>query len=289
MRWLPCRHGQNGGYSKRALRGCPANSKTNKHWHCRCTAGQFGSGLSNVLAALITEINACKESSFDCVLKPFNTLTAESVLTSLDSRRRQEAISRWLLRSVLTDTQEPDYGSHPSVRLHRGWYWSLSDLAYVDDIASATGPDTHQQTNPCSKGEPIKNKSNAPVDVTPTTLDGVALKTIDLFSNFGTFITNTGQGENEIESRIGKERAAIISLQTCLWSRKEISHRRLRFILLYGCETWPLRVTYERHFGVFDNDCRRRILRHHRADRAVQIRRCQLDETWYLQICDNVD
>ncbi len=35
----------------------------------------------------------------------------------------------------------------------------------------------------------------------------------------------------------------------------------VRSILLYGFETWPVRVANERMFGVFDNDNIRRILR----------------------------
>ncbi len=36
--------------------------------------------------------------------------------------------------------------------------------------------------------------------------------------------------------------------------------------LLYGCETWPVRVTDERMLAVFDNDSIRRILRVRRRD-----------------------
>ncbi len=38
-------------------------------------------------------------------------------------------------------------------------------------------------------------------------------------------------------------------------------------ILLYGCETWPLRVEDQRRLEVFDNDCLRRILGCLRQDR----------------------
>ncbi len=40
-------------------------------------------------------------------------------------------------------------------------------------------------------------------------------------------------------------------------------------ILLYGCETWPLRVEDQRRLEVFDNDCLRRIRgRRRRLDRV---------------------
>ncbi len=37
-------------------------------------------------------------------------------------------------------------------------------------------------------------------------------------------------------------------------------------ILLYDCETWPVRVAGERMFEAFDNDSIRRILRVRRRD-----------------------
>ncbi len=42
----------------------------------------------------------------------------------------------------------------------------------------------------------------------------------------------------------------------------------VRTILLYGCETWPLRVEDQRCLEVFDSDCLRRILGRRRRDRV---------------------
>ncbi len=49
----------------------------------------------------------------------------------------------------------------------------------------------------------------------------------------------------------------------------------VRSILLYGCETWPIRVSDERMLEVFDNDSIRRILRVRRRDcvPSVELRR----------------
>ncbi len=49
----------------------------------------------------------------------------------------------------------------------------------------------------------------------------------------------------------------------------------LRSILLYGCETWPVRVTDERMSEVFDNDSIRRILhvRHRGCVPPAELRR----------------
>ncbi len=80
---------------------------------------------------------------------------------------------------------------------------------------------------------------------------------------------------------------AFNRLHTALWSRREISRKTksrvytavARAILLYGCETWPLRVEDRKRLGVFDNDCFRRIERGNRRDRvpcAVLHQRIQL-------------
>ncbi len=96
------------------------------------------------------------------------------------------------------------------------------------------------------------------------------------------FVVN-GQGTDEIRSRINLARSAFSRLQSCLWSRHEISLRTkgrvyqavVRSIVLYGCETWPVRVADERMLEVFDNDSIRRILRVRRRGcvPSVELRR----------------
>lgn len=62
----------------------------------------------------------------------------------------------------------------------------------------------------------------------------------------------------------------------------------MRFILWYGCDTWPLRVA-ERRLEVFENECLRRILRHRRAEHisCTELRRqCQLNEIRSIRLQD---
>ncbi len=76
---------------------------------------------------------------------------------------------------------------------------------------------------------------------------------------------------------------AFSRLQSCLWSRREISLRTngricqavVRSILLYGCETWPVQVADESMLEVFDNDSIRQILHVRRRDcmPSVKLRR----------------
>ena len=88
----------------------------------------------------------------------------------------------------------------------------------------------------------------------------------------------------EVDRRIVAARSAFVRLKQSLWGRREISTATkghiyqaiVRTILLYGCQTWPLRAVDLRKLEVFDNGCLRYILRCHRIDRVptTTLRRC---------------
>ncbi len=92
-------------------------------------------------------------------------------------------------------------------------------------------------------------------------------------------ITN-GQGTEDVRSRINLALSEFSRLQPCLWSRREISLRTkgrvyqavVRLILLYGCDTWPVRVADERMMEVFDDDSIRRILRVRSRDSVPSVK-----------------
>ncbi len=77
------------------------------------------------------------------------------------------------------------------------------------------------------------------------------------------------QGTEQIRSRVNLACPAFSRLQSCLWSNREMSlcakgkvyQAVVRSILLYGCETWPVREANKRMLEVFDNDSIHRILR----------------------------
>ncbi len=99
-------------------------------------------------------------------------------------------------------------------------------------------------------------------------LDGEPLEDVEKFKFLGSMFVANGQGAGETRSRINLASSAFPRLQSCLWSRREISLRTksrvyqavVCSILLHGCETWPVRVADERMLEVFDNDSIRRIL-----------------------------
>ena len=69
-----------------------------------------------------------------------------------------------------------------------------------------------------------------------------------------------------MDARISKARIAFANLRH-LWRQKGISlslkgrvyKTTVRAVLLYGSETWPLRVEDQRRLEVFDNRCLRSI------------------------------
>ncbi len=86
-----------------------------------------------------------------------------------------------------------------------------------------------------------------------------------------------------IISLINLARSAFPRLRSWLWSRREISLRTksrvyqivVRSIVLYGCQTWTVRVADERMLTVFDNESIHRIQHAKRRDWVpkVELRR----------------
>ncbi len=113
------------------------------------------------------------------------------------------------------------------------------------------------------------NQSGLPNQSSFSVSNATASKTGSQFKYLGSMFVANGQGTEEIRSRINLARSAVSRLQSLLWSRREISLRTkgrvyqavVRSILLYGCETWWVRVADQRMLEVFDNDSIRRILR----------------------------
>ena len=73
---------------------------------------------------------------------------------------------------------------------------------------------------------------------------------------------------DEIDQRIAKARLAFANLRH-LWRRRDIRlslkgrvyNTTVRKVLLYGCETWPLRTEDVRRLSTFDHRCLRSIAR----------------------------
>lgn len=175
---------------------------------------------------------------------------------------------------------------------------AVSDLAYADDITllgntfeevenvlmkiHRTALTVGMRIN-ASKTKIMSSLTN-PADQLSLSLEGVTLENVDSFIYLGSSVVPSGQGEAQVAHRIGAARSAFVRLQRHLWGRREISavtkgrvyQAIVRTILLYGCETWPMKVADQRKLEVFDNDCLRRILRRRRSDQVptADLRRC---------------
>ncbi|CAH8503536.1 unnamed protein product [Schistosoma rodhaini] len=98
------------------------------------------------------------------------------------------------------------------------------------------------------------------------TLDGEQIEVVEKFVYLGSYISAGGGVSDEIDARIMKARAAYANLGH-LWRLRDVSlavkgriyNASVRAVLLYACETWPLRVEDVRRLSVFDHRCLRRI------------------------------
>ncbi|CAH8560679.1 unnamed protein product [Dicrocoelium dendriticum] len=100
------------------------------------------------------------------------------------------------------------------------------------------------------------------------TLQGAQLEQVDSFVYLGSCVSADGTINKEVSLRIAKARSAFVNLRH-LWHRRDVSFSlkgriysaSVRSVLLYGCESWPIRVEDMRRLSAFDNGCLRRIAR----------------------------
>lgn len=154
-------------------------------------------------------------------------------------------------------------------------FW-LSDIEYADDVvllgedvehlqlvvnqisvyAAAVGLEINASKTKTfavglSTSEPTLHINNIPVESVPD------------FRYLGSSLLPTGQAKDEVKLRMDRARVAFLQLQNSLWRRSEISlqtkvrvyQASIRPILLYGCETWPLRCEDIRKLEAFDHWC----------------------------------
>ncbi|TNN07625.1 Retrovirus-related Pol polyprotein from type-2 retrotransposable element R2DM, partial [Schistosoma japonicum] len=157
----------------------------------------------------------------------------------------------------------------------------LTDLEYADDIV-LFGEDADKMqsllttlSNNASmfgmRFSPLKCKmllqdwvASAPELV----IGSEVVQRVDHFTYLGSLISADGLVTDEISARIQKARLAFAKLRH-LWRRRDIRlltkgrvyRAEVRSVLLYGSNTWPLRVEDIRRLLVFDHRCLRSIAR----------------------------
>ena len=175
----------------------------------------------------------------------------------------------------------------------------ISDLEYADDVV-ILGTDFDNLKVVLERISEVAAKVGLRVNTSKTKafstnvadfgrsleLDGNKIDTVEKFKYLGSVILPNGQGKEEVLIRIDNARSAFLQLKSVLWSRAEISLKTkvriyetaIRPILLYGSETWPVRVEDIRKLETFDHWCLRTILRirwrDHVSNHTVRQRCC---------------
>ena len=157
----------------------------------------------------------------------------------------------------------------------------LVDLEYADDIVLLF--DTHHSAQSMLDRmseviehfgmhfSPHKCKvmlQDFQASILPLKLQGEDLAIVDQFTYLGSCISQDGTVTNEISARIAKARITFANLRH-LWRQKGISLQlkgrvyktTVRAVLLYGCETWPIRADDLKRLQIFDHRCLRSIAR----------------------------
>ena len=96
-------------------------------------------------------------------------------------------------------------------------------------------------------------------------IDNSTFERVEEFKYLRTTLTNHNSTAEEIKSRLRSGSTCYHSVQNLLSSRllsknlKIKIYRTIIFLILYGCETWPLALREERKLRVFENMVLRRI------------------------------
>jgi hypothetical protein len=96
--------------------------------------------------------------------------------------------------------------------------------------------------------------------------DNSSFERVEEFKCLGTNLTNQNSVQEDVKSRLKLGNACYYSVQNLLSSRllpKKLKIRIYRTTILpavlYGCETWSLKLREERRLTVFENRVLRRI------------------------------
>ena len=178
----------------------------------------------------------------------------------------------WTMEQALVD--------YPGVQMSNEMW--ISDLEFADDIVvlgdspSALQPVLDRiESSGRSIGLIINSSKTKVLSTCPNmpnqclSISGEPIEQVDSFKYLGSTLLPNGQAKEEIVLRTNNARSVFLQLRRVLWARSEISLRTklqvfraaIRPVLMYGCETWPLRAEDTRRLEVFDHWCLRQILK----------------------------
>ena len=113
------------------------------------------------------------------------------------------------------------------------------------------------------------------------------LEKVECFTYLCSILCTDCSSDLDIQQRIRKVQFVFTSLRKPPWNRREffiltksrIYTAMVQTILLYGHETWSLKLQHERGLAAYERVCLRQILRIHRQDRIYNSNIRQLCET----------
>jgi len=231
----------------------------------------FPTKIIKVIMALYNETK-CRVRVYGQESKPFTVTTGVRQGAILSPTLFNICID-WAMREAL-DNQ--DLGIQLTSMRNQ-----LTDLDYADDIAIlARTPQELQlmvdrvaaaasRLGLCINAAKTKVMAVATADVPQISVAGEILGVVQTFTYLGSNISAEGNGSVEIRTRIAKARSAFGLLNRCVWRERRISLKTkerlydacIRSVLLYGCETWPMKKDDLDRLSAFEHICWRRILR----------------------------
>ena len=104
----------------------------------------------------------------------------------------------------------------------------------------------------------------------PVKIEGEELEKVESFTYLGSVMDKSGGTDTDMKTRISKARSAFNMLKK-IWSSREIGtstkvclfNSNVKWVLLYGAETWQKTKASMKKIQTFINQCLRRILRIH--------------------------
>lgn len=202
-----------------------------------------------------------------CLLSPFLFLLAIDWILKKTTAGKRNGI-QWTLGNQLNDL---DFADDIALLSHNRQQMQekTSDLS---SVSAQLGLRIHEGKTKILK---IHATSTEPVK-----LRGKPLEEVESFTYLGSIIDNQAGTDADVKAKIGKARAAFLTMKNVWNSRQLTTHTKIRLfnsnvksLLLYGAETWRTIKTTTRKIQTFINSCLRRILQIRWPD---TIRNCDL-------------
>ncbi len=212
-----------------------------------------------------------------CVVRVYNTLTDSFEVST--GVRQGSVLSPYLFNLAIDWTM--DEATHNIVGCGievEGRDSRLYDLEYADDVVllAETEREAQELLNRVASaaahlGLQINATKTKVIHCScpePAIVLGAEVLEVKLgFEYLGSKVVGNGDASAEIKARIAKATGAFKALDP-LWRRRDIRTKIkakiydscVRSVLLYGCETWPLKIADADRLATFERQCWRRCL-----------------------------